>query len=76
MKLEWELEFKEEIKPGRGDIVFLIPTNRYFPIWLHIPHQILIRNGYFLHLSLLKGDNLEKGKILRTDSLDVDTELL
>ncbi len=76
MKLKWELKFKEEIEPGRGDVIFLIPTYGYFPIWLDIPNQILIRNGYFLHLSLLKRYNLEKGKIFGTDSLNVDPKFL
>ncbi len=76
VKLKWELKFKEKIEPGRSNVIFLVSTDGNFPVWFDIPDQIIVRNRDLLHLALIKSDNLEKGKIIGTYSLNVDSKFL
>lgn len=55
--------------------MFLVPADSNFPIGFYIPDQIIVRNWYLLHLSVLKSNYLKEGEVFGIDSIDVDREL-
>ena len=76
MKFKRKLQLQKEVKPWSSYIMLLVSTGGYFPVRFDIPYQIIVWYRNFLHLPFLKCNYLEKGEILRTDALNIDSKFL